>query len=123
MSNYTVTYGIKNCDTIKKMKKWLEAENIEYRFHDYRTDGLDQAMLETFEAQLGWEAMVNKRGTTYRQLSDEQKAGLNRESALTLMLEYPAMIKRPLLVHNESYHLGFKPAQYQEIFQSSLAEK
>ncbi|GAB3534688.1 ArsC family reductase [Photobacterium alginatilyticum] len=123
MSNCTVTYGIKNCDTIKKMKKWLEAENIEYRFHDYRTDGLDQAMLEAFEAQLGWEAMVNKRGTTYRQLSDEQKAGLNRETALTLMLEYPAMIKRPLLVHNESYHLGFKPAQYQEIFQSSLAEK
>jgi len=119
----TITYGIKNCDTIKKMKKWLDAENIEYRFHDYRVDGLDQTMLETFEAQLGWEAMVNKRGTTYRQLSDEQKAGLNRETAIALMLEFPAMIKRPLLVHNESYHLGFKPAQYQDIFQSSLADK
>ena len=115
----TVAYGIKNCDTIKKMKKWLEAEKIEYRFHDYRADGLDQAMLEAFEALLGWEAMVNKRGTTYRQLSDEQKAGLNRETAIKLMLEFPAMIKRPLLVHNQTCYLGFKPAQYQDIFHPS----
>ncbi|UXI00638.1 ArsC family reductase [Photobacterium sp. TY1-4] len=112
----TIAYGIKNCDTIKKMKKWLDAENISYRFHDYRVDGLDAALLETFEAQLGWEAMVNKRGTTYRQLSDEQRAGLNRETALALLLEYPAMIKRPLLVHNDRYHLGFKPDQYHAIF-------
>lgn len=115
----TIAYGIKNCDTIKKMKKWLEAENIDYRFHDYRVDGLDAALLETFEAQLGWEAMVNKRGTTYRQLNDEQKAGLNRDTALALMLEFPAMIKRPLLVHNDSYHLGFKPEQYQAIFHAN----
>ncbi|AJR09637.1 ArsC family reductase [Photobacterium gaetbulicola] len=117
----TVVYGtpLKNCDTIKKMKKWLEAENIEYTFHDYRADGLDRGMLEQFEAELGWEAMVNKRGTTYRQLSDEQKAGLDQQSAIELMLEHPAMIKRPLLVHNNSYHLGFKPALYQEIFQTN----
>ncbi|MGF1726660.1 ArsC family reductase [Photobacterium nomapromontoriensis] len=112
----TITYGIKNCDTIKKMKKWLDTENISYTFHDYRTDGLSREMLEQFEAALGWEAMVNKRGTTFRQLSDEQKAGLDQQSAMTLMLEYPAMIKRPLLEHNGSYYLGFKPAQYQEIF-------
>lgn len=112
----TITYGIKNCDTIKKMKKWLDAENISYTFHDYRVDGLSREMLEQFEALLGWEAMVNKRGTTFRQLSDEQKAELDQQSAIALMLEYPAMIKRPLLVHNNSYTLGFKPAQYQEIF-------
>ncbi|EAS63937.1 MULTISPECIES: ArsC family reductase [Photobacterium] len=112
----TTAYGIKNCDTIKKMKKWLEAENIEYTFHDYRVDGLDRAQLETFETALGWEAMLNKRGTTYRQLTDEQKNSLNRDNALALMLEQPAMIKRPLLVHNDAYYLGFKPAQYQEIF-------
>ncbi|MGF1758273.1 ArsC family reductase [Photobacterium sagamiensis] len=117
----TIVYGIKNCDTIKKMKKWLDAENQEYTFHDYRVDGLDLAMLEKFESELGWEAMVNKRGTTYRQLTDEQKANLDKETAITLMLEYPAMIKRPLLVHNDSYYLGFKPAQYQEIFQKSLS--
>ncbi|UIP28657.1 ArsC family reductase [Photobacterium sp. TLY01] len=112
----TIAYGIKNCDTIKKMKKWLDEQGIEYRFHDYRVDGLDRSLLETFEAELGWEALLNKRGTTFRQLSDEQKNTLNRDSALTLMLEQPAMIKRPLLVHNQSYHLGFKPDQYQAIF-------
>ncbi|MGF1680473.1 ArsC family reductase [Photobacterium makurazakiensis] len=119
MTTNTVAYGIKNCDTVKKMKKWMEAENIQFSFHDYRVNGLDRDMLVQFEAQLGWEAMVNKRGTTYRQLSDEQKAGLNQETAIELMLEFPAMIKRPLLVHNDSYHLGFKPAQYQQIFQTS----
>lgn len=112
----TIAYGIKNCDTIKKMKKWLDEQGIEYRFHDYRTDGLDRSLLEAFEAELGWEALLNKRGTTFRQLSDEQKNTLNRDSALTLMLEQPAMIKRPLLAHNQSYHLGFKPDQYQAIF-------
>ncbi|WP_120510224.1 ArsC family reductase [Photobacterium salinisoli] len=112
----TIAYGIKNCDTIKKMKKWLDEQGIEYRFHDYRVDGLDRGLLESFEAELGWEALLNKRGTTFRQLSDEQKNTLNRDSALTLMLEQPAMIKRPLLVHNQSYHLGFKPDQYQAIF-------
>ncbi|MBD8511801.1 ArsC family reductase [Photobacterium sp. WH77] len=112
----TIAYGIKNCDTIKKMKKWLDEQGIEYRFHDYRADGLDRSLLEAFEAELGWEALLNKRGTTFRQLSDEQKNTLNRDSALTLMLEQPAMIKRPLLVHNQSYHLGFKPDQYQAIF-------
>ncbi|MEI8595025.1 ArsC family reductase [Photobacterium sp. Hal280] len=112
----TIAYGIKNCDTIKKMKKWLDEQGIEYRFHDYRADGLDRSLLEAFEAELGWEALLNKRGTTFRQLSDEQKNTLNRDSALTLMLEQPAMIKRPLLVHNQTYHLGFKPDQYQAIF-------
>lgn len=112
----TIAYGIKNCDTIKKMKKWLEAEQIAYQFHDYRTDGVDRDMLTQFEAALGWEAMVNKRGTTFRQLTDEQKAGLDKDSAITLMLEQPAMIKRPLLVHNNQYHLGFKPDQYHAIF-------
>ncbi|KDM92998.1 ArsC family reductase [Photobacterium galatheae] len=112
----TIAYGIKNCDTIKKMKKWLDAQGIDYRFHDYRVDGLDRSLLESFETELGWEAMLNKRGTTFRQLSDEQKNNLDREHALSLMLEYPAMIKRPLLVHNNTYHLGFKPEQYQTIF-------
>ena len=112
----TVTYGIKNCDTIKKMKKWLEAENIEYRFHDYRTDGLDQAMLEPFEAQLGWEAMVNKRGTTFRQLEEQEKANLDKDKALALLELHPAMVKRPILVHDNAFYIGFKPAQYEEIF-------
>lgn len=112
----TAIYGIKNCDTIKKCKKWLEANDIDFTYHDYRTDGIDKEMVTTFVQQLGWENVVNKRGTTYRQLSDEQKNTLNEENAIELLLEMPAMIKRPVLIHNDVYHLGFKPAQYEALF-------
>jgi Spx/MgsR family transcriptional regulator len=112
----TTMFGIKNCDTIKKARKWLEAENIDFSFHDYRVDGINEEMIRTFISELGVEAVVNKRGTTYRQLSDEQKESLNSDTAIALLLESPAMIKRPLLIHNDQYFLGFKPAQYQEIF-------
>ncbi|WP_252733823.1 ArsC family reductase [Pseudoalteromonas sp. C2R02] len=114
--NKTVMYGIKNCDTIKKAKKWLEANDIAFEFHDYRVQGLTSEMLVEFEAALGWELLLNKRGTTYRQLTQEQKDGLNKDTALALLLEFPAMIKRPLLVHNNTSHLAFKDAQYKEIF-------
>ncbi|WP_434356416.1 ArsC family reductase [Parasalinivibrio latis] len=109
-------YGIKNCDTIKKARKWLEDNGVTYTFHDYRADGLSAELINTFVAELGWEALVNKRGTTYRQLSEEQKNTLNEESAKALLLEFPAMIKRPILVTANQYHLGFKPAQYADIF-------
>lgn len=113
----TITmYGIPNCDTIKKAKKWLEEEGVEYQFHDYRKQGIDKAMVETFCQQLGWENVVNKRGTTYRQLTQEQKDNLNQESAIELLVEQPAMIKRPILVINNDYHLGFKADQYATIF-------
>lgn len=112
----TQIFGIKNCDTMKKARKWLETNQIEHEFIDYRTDGLTEAQLLEFEAQLGWEALLNKRGTTFRQLSDEQKTTLTKESACALMLTQPAMIKRPLLVHKGQYHLGFKPEQYSVIF-------
>ncbi|WP_137167352.1 ArsC family reductase [Salinimonas lutimaris] len=112
----TTIFGISNCDTIKKAKKWLEQQDVEYTFHDYRKDGLDRAWLEQTELALGWETMVNKRGTTYRQLDDEVKAGLSQQSALDLMQEYPAMIKRPILQHNGLWYVGFKSAEYEEIF-------
>lgn len=112
----TTLFGISNCDTIKKAKKWLEQNNIAYTYHDYRKDGLEAGWLAETEAALGWESLLNKRGTTFRQLTDEQKSDLNKDNALGLMLEYPAMIKRPVLIHNGSYYLGFKPAQYEEIF-------
>lgn len=114
--NKTVMYGIKNCDTIKKAKKWLEANDIAFEFHDYRVQGLTSEMLVEFEAALGWELLLNKRGTTYRQLTQAQKDGLNKDTALALLVEFPAMIKRPLLVHNDAAHLAFKDAQYKEIF-------
>lgn len=113
----TITmYGIPNCETIKKAKKWLEAEGVEYNFHDYRKQGIDKAMVETFCQQLGWENVVNKRGTTFRQLSQEQKDNLDQNSAIELLVEQPAMIKRPILVANDTYHLGFKADQYAAIF-------
>jgi Spx/MgsR family transcriptional regulator len=112
----TKLYGIKNCDTIKKARKWLNNNAIDFQFHDYRVDGLDTTWLNTAESHLGWEALLNKRGTTFRQLSDEQKSHLNKNKALDLLANHPAMIKRPLLIHVGKYHLGFNESQYQEIF-------
>lgn len=112
----TMMYGISNCDTIKKAKTWLTQQNISFTFHDYRKDGITQDWLEQVEAQVGWETLLNKRGTTFRQLSDEQKQQLNKDNAIQLMLTSPAMIKRPLLVHNNEYVVGFKADHYAEIF-------
>lgn len=113
----TITmYGIPNCDTIKKAKKWLESEGIDYQFHDYRKQGVNAELVATFCTALGWENVLNKRGTTYRQLNDEQKASLNETNAIELLVEQPAMIKRPILLVDGHYHLGFKAEQYAAIF-------
>lgn len=106
-------YGIKNCDTIKKAKKWLEEQQIAYQFHDYRADGLDEEMLRTFIEQLGWESLLNTRGTTWRKLNESVRQSINNaDSAAELMLAQPAIIKRPLLAHNHRMLLGFNPDQY-----------
>lgn len=118
MSNNITMYGIKNCDTIKKAQKWLQSNDIEFQFHDYRKEGINLEMLETFSAQLGWENLLNKRGTTYRNLTDEQKADMNEQKALALLVEFPAMVKRPVLVSGDNYQLGFKADQYQALFNS-----
>lgn len=112
----TKMYGIKNCDTIKKAKKWLEQHNIAFAFVDYRTDGLSESELSIFAAACGWQQLLNTRGTTYRQLTDEQKSAMTEVKALSLMLAQPAMIKRPLLEHNGNYYLGFSDNEYQRIF-------
>lgn len=109
-------FGIPNCDTIKKAKKWLEQNNIEYTFHDYRKDGVNSEMVNNFCQQLDWQQVLNKRGTTYRHLDDATKENLNAESAVALLVEQPAMIKRPILEKNGEFHLGFKADQYQSIF-------
>jgi len=106
-------YGIKNCDTIKKAKKWLEEQQIAYQFHDYRADGLDEELLRTFIEQLGWESLLNTRGTTRRKLNESVRQSINNaDSAAELMLAQPAIIKRPLLAHNHRMLLGFNPDQY-----------
>ena len=100
-------YGIKNCDTIKKTLKWCTENGVDYQFHDYRKDGLSAALLARLEQHLGWEKLLNKRGTTYRQLSDEQKQNIDLDSAIKYMLDAPAMIKRPVVQVNDQYHVGF----------------
>jgi Spx/MgsR family transcriptional regulator len=110
-----VMYGIKNCDTIKKAKKWLTDNGIEFTFHDYRQDGLNEALLSALEGRLGWQAMINKRGTTWRKLDDEVKSSIDREKAISIMLENPAIIKRPILDTGKTLALGFSADQYQQL--------
>ena len=111
-----VMYGIKSCDTIKKARKWLDANGVEFTFHDYRQDGLSDALLCTLESSLGWEAMVNKRGTTWRKLDEEVKSVIDKQSALALMLENPAIIKRPILDTGNTLELGFSTTAYEQLF-------
>lgn len=109
-------YGIPNCDTIKKARKWLTENSIDYTFHDYRKDGMDQAMIEKFIAEFGWEKLINKRGLTWRQLTPEQKESMDEQSAIATMLENPAIIKRPVLqLNNGELYLGFKAQEYEKI--------
>lgn len=112
-------YGIPNCDTIKKARKWLEANDVAYQFHDYRKDGVDAAWLTERCNEHGWETVLNKRGSTWRQLPEDIKADINEANAIKLMQANPAMIKRPLLgplpstANANGYLLGFKAEQYQ----------
>ncbi len=106
-------YGIKNCDTLRKAIKWLNNSGVEHRFHDYRKDGLDEAQLRTWVDVLGWEQVLNKRGTTWRKLPESDRSDVNTDQAIALMLASPAMIKRPLLdLGDGRLHLGFKEAEY-----------
>ncbi|EMD1658662.1 arsenate reductase [Pluralibacter gergoviae] len=111
-------YGIKNCDTIKKARRWLDEQQVAYRFHDYRTDGLDRALLERFIAELGWQPLLNTRGTTWRKLDEATRAGIdNADAAAALMLEMPAIVKRPLLcAPGKPMLLGFSDSSYQRYF-------
>lgn len=113
----TITlYGIKNCDTVKKSRKWLEEAGIDYRFHDHRADGLDPAMLDLWLDRLGWEALLNRQGTTFRALPAQDKQALDKTNARALLLAHPAMIKRPLLDRDGELTLGFKADHYQSLF-------
>lgn len=105
-------YGIKNCDTIKKARLWLDQNDIAYQFHDYRTDGLTPELLKNFAEQLGWNTMLNRSSTSWRQLSPEQQADLTQEKALQLMLNTPTLIKRPILDTGNKLVIGFKSELY-----------
>ncbi|WP_094752042.1 Spx/MgsR family RNA polymerase-binding regulatory protein [Psychromonas sp. CD1] len=112
----TILYGIKNCDSVKKAQKWLIQKNIPFLFHDYRQQGLDEKLLQYFFIHFTWQELLNKRSTSYRSLSVEQKESINNENVLLLFIKYPTLIKRPLLIHNNSHKIGFKEAEYQSLF-------
>ena len=107
-------YGISNCDTVKKARKWLDQNQISYQFHDYRKNGLDAPLLERLEAATGWETLLNRRGTTWRKLPDEVRDNIDRSSALDAMLEQPAMIKRPLVETDNGFIVGFNADDWRQ---------
>jgi arsenate reductase (glutaredoxin) len=111
----TITiYGIKNCDTMKKARLWLDQHGVAYAFHDYKTQGIDRARLERWAKKLGWETLLNRNGTTFRDLPEADKQGLDAGKAIALMLAQPSMIKRPVLDLGGGRLLaGFKPAAYE----------
>jgi arsenate reductase len=114
----TVTiYGIKNCDTMKKARAWLDARQIAYRFHDYKAEGIDAARLKAWAKTAGWETLLNRAGTTFRALPEADKTALNEAKAVGLMLAQPSMIKRPVLEQADGALLvGFKPETYAKTF-------
>ncbi len=105
-------YGIKNCDTMKKARAWLDAQGIAYDFHDYKAAGIAKDRLKRWSEEVGWETLINRAGTTFKKLPDADKAGLTEKKALALMLEQPSMIKRPVLELPGKLLVGFKPEIY-----------
>lgn len=106
-----IVYGIKNCDSVKKTRAWLDGQDLHHQFHDYRVDGLEPALLRQFAAKLGIDAILNQRSTSWRQLDDAQKSDLTPENALQLMLSHPTLIKRPIIALGEQLFVGFNPEQ------------
>lgn len=111
-------YGIKNCDTMKKARTWLESQGVAHDFHDYKTKGIDAATLDSWIGKVGWEVLLNKAGTTFKKLDEVQKENLDATKAKALMLEQPSMIKRPVLDVDGKLTVGFKPETYQQIFKA-----
>jgi arsenate reductase (glutaredoxin) len=115
----TRIYGIKNCDTMKKARTWLDSHGVAYDFHDYRLEGLSREVLARWCDELGWETLLNKGSTTFRALPDADRKDLDREKAIKLMLAEPTMIKRPVLDDKGKLMAGFKPERYEAAFAAS----
>lgn len=108
----TTVYGIRACDTVKKARTWLDDNGIAFAFHDYKTAGVDATVLRGWVDRLGWEALLNRSGTTFRKLPEADKTGLDADKAIAIMLANPSAIKRPVLVSGEALLAGFKPDTY-----------
>jgi arsenate reductase len=113
MAKTLTIYGIKNCDTMKKARTWLDKHGVAYDFHDYKTAGIEREQLEAWSKKVGWETLLNQAGTTFKKLPDKDKTGLDAKKAITLMLAQPSMIKRPVLdLGGGKLLVGFKPEIY-----------
>ena len=109
-------YGIKNCDTVKKARNWLQIQGVDYRFHDFRTDGLDSDAVEAWLQELGWQNLVNRRSTSWKALDQDTREQMDDSSALTAILAQPTLIKRPLLDTGQERFTGFSADSYAKIF-------
>jgi arsenate reductase len=109
-------YGIKNCDTVKKARKWLDSRGIDYRYHDFREDGLDHDALASWIAELGWQNLLNRRSTSWKSLDEQVRQNMNDDSALKAVVLHPTLIKRPLLDTGHQRYAGFSAASYTKIF-------
>jgi arsenate reductase len=115
MARAITIYGIKNCDTMKKARSWLDQHKVGYDFHDYKAAGIEKPVLEGWAKKVGWEVLLNKAGTTFKKLPDAKKAGLDEKKAIALMLDQPSMIKRPVLDIGGKLTVGFKPEVYEKV--------
>jgi arsenate reductase (glutaredoxin) len=109
-------YGIKNCDTMKKARTWLDSHGVQYEFHDYKTAGIEAAVLARWCGEVGWETVLNRGGTTFRKLPEPQKTALDERKAIGLMVAQPSMIKRPVLELGKRLLVGFRPEVYARLF-------
>lgn len=109
-------YGIPNCDTVKKARNWLEAQGLDYVFHDFKKEGVDPAKLNAWIADMGVDTVLNRRGTTFRKLSDAEKDGIDAAKAVILLEQHPSMIKRPVVEHAGGILIGFKEGEWEAAF-------
>ena len=116
MAKSVTIYGIKNCDTMKKARAWLDQHGVAYAFHDYKAAGIERGRLEGWSREVGWETLLNRAGTTFRALPEKDKDGLTEKKAVALMTAQPSMIKRPVLDIGGTLLVGFKPEQYEKAF-------
>jgi len=116
MAKSVTLHGIKNCDTMKKARAWLDGRGIAYAFHDYKVSGIERGKLESWAKHVGWEPLLNRAGTTFRKLPEKDKEGLSEKKAIALMLAQPSLIKRPVLELGGELLVGFKPELYEKAF-------
>lgn len=116
MAKSVTIYGLATCDTTRAARKWLDANGVAYNFHDVREDGLPKTLVQEWVKQLGWEKVLNKASTTWRELPEKDKAGVDEKKAVALLLAHPTLVKRPVLDRGGALSLGFKPATYEGLF-------